>query len=85
MVCLVWVFLVPVDSDVVLTASVVLRAKGLPLVLGRVWCCVSTKASTFGNMWCRAWFDSSVQSCGRTPHAPILHTVGHCCSCGRPP
>ena len=30
MVCLVWVFLVPVDSDVVLTASVVLRAKGLP-------------------------------------------------------
>ena len=29
-VCLVWVFLVPVDSDVVLTASVVLQAKGLP-------------------------------------------------------
>ena len=29
-VCLVWVFLVPVHSDVVLTASVVLRAKGLP-------------------------------------------------------
>ena len=29
-VCLVLVFLVPVDSDVVLTASVVLRAKGLP-------------------------------------------------------
>ena len=29
-VCLVKVFLVPVDSDVVLTAKVVLRAKGLP-------------------------------------------------------
>ena len=29
-VCLVAVFLVPVGGDVVLTASVVLRAKGLP-------------------------------------------------------
>ena len=30
MACFVVVFLVPVDSDVFLTASVVLRAKGLP-------------------------------------------------------
>ena len=69
MACFVVVFLVPVDSDVVLTAKVVLRAKGSPQVLGRVWCCVRAKASTFSNMWCRAWFDSSVQSCaGRRMH-----------------
>ena len=38
-------------------------------MLGRVWCCVRAKASTFSNMWCRAWFDSSVQSCaGRRMH-----------------
>ena len=44
-------------------------------MLGRVWCCVRAKASTFSNMWCRAWFDSSVQSCaGRRRHQPCTQS-----------
>ena len=44
-------------------------------MLGRVWCCVSAKASTFSNMWCRAWFGSSVQSCaGRRMHQPCTQS-----------
>ena len=84
MVCLVWVFLVPVDSDVVLTCTSGSSSERITISVGVVvWCCLVWAISCehvqqHVMLFCRVWFDSFVRVVCRTDRRhQVLHTVAH--------